>query len=178
MASFNCNLQTIQISSSAFNTSAHCFQDTFLYFFTIKMKDKIKEYNIRNCAVRLQISKHINGKYKKLSTSVSTLFSQALTVWVLLTSPIFGIENVGQSHAVQHSQWCHSIANIRIYKHHFRLFYSSSNRFRDIIFSNFFTLNMKNLVTKFNIHDDALTLTGPLKLSKVKCIYVNRMLIH
>ena len=63
---------------------------------------KVTEYNIRNDPVRWQISTSIK--------ITSEQFSLALTVFQIFTFQIRDLENVGQSHNVQHSQWNHSMA--------------------------------------------------------------------
>ena len=51
----------------------------------------------------------------------------------------FYLENEGQGYEVQHSQWCHSMANINIYKrHHITYFCASIQHFWDTNISNFF----------------------------------------
>ena len=55
------------------------------------------EHNIRNGAVRWQISKSIKD---------ITHFAPAFTNSEILAFQIVDVENVGQGRVVQHSQWC------------------------------------------------------------------------
>ena len=56
----------------------------------------------------------------------------ALTVFEILRTEIFDLEEVGQSHKAQFSQWRHSMANIEIYKSHITQYCANSHRFQDI----------------------------------------------
>ena len=49
---------------------------------------------------------------------------------------MFGLENEGQDHEVQHSKWYHWMANINVCKSHITHFCDSSYRFQDINISN------------------------------------------
>ena len=66
------------------------------------------EYNFRNIGPGWQISKS--------TKVVPYMFALALTVSDILTFHIFYIQQVGQSHGVQFSQWRHSMADIKISK--------------------------------------------------------------
>ena len=71
--------------------------------FTLKMRLKVTKSNNHNGPVRWQ-----------MSTSITVLlehFSLALHFWRYSHLKTLGLENVGQGHDAQHSQWCHSIAN-------------------------------------------------------------------
>ena len=46
------------------------------------------------------------------------LVTLALTISEIFRLEIFDLENLGQGHAVRHSQWSHPMANINIFKHH------------------------------------------------------------
>ena len=54
----------------------------------------------------------------------------------------FDLEKLGQGHGVQHSQWCHSMENIKIYKCYIFALFPFSNHFQDSSISNFFTLKI------------------------------------
>ena len=54
------------------------------------------------------------------------------TVFYIFTFEIFDLEKPGQGQRVQHSQWCHSIANIEIYKFRLLQFCASIHRVQDI----------------------------------------------
>ena len=71
------------------------------------MKVKVTEQIIRSGVIRWQIS---------TSVKVSTLFTLSLTISEILRFEMFDLENVGQGHLVQHSQWNHLVANINFYK--------------------------------------------------------------
>ena len=43
---------------------------------------------------------------------------------------MFDLEDEGQGHGLQHSQWCHSMANISIYKRSHYAFLHYSQLFR------------------------------------------------
>ena len=42
----------------------------------------------------------------------------ARTVFEILTFQIFDLQNLGQGHQLHNLQWCHSVANINLYKSH------------------------------------------------------------
>ena len=52
------------------------------------------------------------------------------TALAMHNKKMFGLENLGQGHEEQPSQWYHSMANINCYKT--RGFFASSHRVRDI----------------------------------------------
>ena len=82
-------------------------------------------------------------------------FALALTVFEILPFEIFDIEELGQGQRVQHSQLCHSMANVEIYKYHLLQFRISFHRFRDI---DIWSLTLKRYVkvTQYNIRNDAI----------------------
>ena len=62
-----------------------------------------------------------DGKYQKLSNSYFAFFSANSSRFVDITVQMFDLVKVGQGREEQRSQWCHSIANIKIYNRHFFL---------------------------------------------------------
>ena len=81
---------------------------------------------------------------------------------------MFDIENEGQGHGVQHSQWFHSIANINLYKRHTRAFFASSHRFWDIYISKLWPwkCRTKSWSTTFAV----ATLDGKFQISYLMAI--------
>ena len=61
----------------------------------------------------------------KLNISHTMLFVLALTISKILTFEIVELENVGHGH----SQWCHLMANIEIYKSRMMVLSASSHHF-------------------------------------------------
>ena len=68
------------------------------------------------------------------------IFAIALIISKIPTSQICDLENLGQGHVVQHSQWSQSMANINLYKSHMRSIFVSSHHFWDRYISKFVTL--------------------------------------
>ena len=85
------------------------------------------EYKIRSSVIRWQIS-----NIKSVVLRISAL---ALTVSDISTFEMFDLDNLGQDHRVQHSQGCHSLANINanLHKSHSTPFYDSDRRFGDVM---------------------------------------------
>ena len=74
----------------------------------LKMEIKVMELGIRHGAVRLQITKSI----KEITTFLRQLAPE------MLAFPIFDLENLGHDRGEQHSQCCHWMANVTLYKSH------------------------------------------------------------
>ena len=84
------------------------------------MKKKVRELNIYNGEEKVRELNIYNGAIRwRISTSVKVIrciFVIALTVSEILMFQMSDLENLGQDHGVQQSQWSHSIANINLYK--------------------------------------------------------------
>ena len=85
-------------------------------------------YNIRNCFIRWLMSNSIKD--------VLDHFSLALIVFRISYNYIitrkFDLNNIDQGHDAQHSQWCHSMVNINVYKCRTAAFFAGYHRFPDI----------------------------------------------
>ena len=78
--------------------------------FDLKIECNVMKYNIHNGAIRWRIS--------TLAQFIWCIFVITLIVFKILTLHICDIENFGQGHSVQRSQWSSSITNINFYKSH------------------------------------------------------------
>ena len=61
---------------------------------------------------------------------------------------MFDLENEGQSHGVQHSQWSHSMVNINLYRSHTFAFFASSSFSR---YSRLKMCDLENLGQGYNV---------------------------
>ena len=99
---------------------------------TLLMKVKVTRYNINNGAVRWRISESVKV--------IRRIFVPALTVSEILRFQIFALDNLG--HRAQHSQWCHSIANVYLHKVTARSFALALTVFDVLTFSNVYLQNL------------------------------------
>ena len=116
------------------------------------------EYNIPIGAIQWLISTSIKVVVEHLSL--------ALAVFYILYNMIFRnfvtLNNIGQGHDLQHSQWRHSMANINLYKSStpYLSIFASSYRFPDILYymilRNFVTLKIQAKVTLYKIRNGAI----------------------
>ena len=88
------------------------------------------------------------------------------------------LESEGQGHGVQHSQWFHSIENIKLYKSQTWTFFASCHRFRDIYISKYLTFRSKSGRTTFvsALFDgkyQTSCLTTSVMFAFVQCLPVN-----
>ena len=58
----------------------------------------------------------IRWRIRTSTTVVKRIFTPILTVSEILRLETFDLENLGQGHGEQHSQWSHSTMNINVYK--------------------------------------------------------------
>ena len=72
-----------------------------------------------------------------------------------ITVEKFDLENLGQGHGVNHSQWSSSMENIDVYKSRTGALFASSYRFWDIHVSQFMTLKMYVKVIMYNTRRSA-----------------------
>ena len=68
----------------------------------------------------------------------------------------FDLENVGQGHGVQHSQWSYSIVNINLYKVIIEHFSLALTGFRNIHILKFVILKMQVKVMIYNSRSGAI----------------------
>ena len=98
--------------SSRGKSASEYFYSTFTVIkcLILRMKVNVTEHNNHNGAIRWRISTSAKVIWQ--------IFAKALTVSQILKFKICQLENVGQGHRVQHSQWSHSMTNINIYENH------------------------------------------------------------
>ena len=77
-----------------------------------------------------------DGEYQPRQGTYVAFSAIALTVSEILTFQICDLENLGQGHTGQHSQWSHSMANINLYKCHTTSFSLALTVFEIFTFRN------------------------------------------
>ena len=120
---FNGTCQNLQKISIHFLRRLLPFQRCqFLIFFILKKFFKATCYNFRNVTIRWHLPKSTNVCH--------TFFLLALAVSDIYIFNLFTFKKYVKV-TLQFSQFCHSIANIKIYERLPHIFYVSSNCFED-----------------------------------------------
>ena len=138
-----------------FGASPYRLQDIYYYFKLLTLQIQVK------------VTWHKNGTYairQRISTSTKAVlehFSLAFTdsrYYILYFLKCCDLENIGQGHDVQHSQWRHSMTNINLYKSRIEHFALAITVFPDILLYNSTNCYLENQVKVMmhNIRNDVI----------------------